>query len=212
MHMSQTRPCTTGPLLRSVSTKKRKHSSIQDRGTEGQRRPGGCVWLWADSPRRSPDSPGLPPQPRGASSSVGCVRGTGPPGLGRTRPRERGGKQGQPQSRRRGAMKVVGRREAWAGQWLGQSRPGARSRPARPCGRCGVTRGRHTRRVGGASGDASSRCCRGAGGVILSLVSRGPNIQTVSLMPRRRPDTHTAPHMPRQAPQRPRGWTSADKS
>lgn len=141
MHMSQTRPCTTGPLLRSVSTKKRKHSSIQDRGTEGQRRPGGCVWLWADSPRRSPDSPGLPPQPRGASSSVGCVRGTGPPGLGRTRPRERGGKQGHPQSRGRGAMKVVGRREAWAGQWLGQSRPGARSRPARPCGRCGVTRG-----------------------------------------------------------------------
>lgn len=115
MHMSQTRPCTTGPLLRSVSTKKRKHSSIQDRGTEGQRRPGGCVWLWADPPRRSPDSPGLPPQPRGASSSVGCVRGTGPPGLGRTRPRERGGKQGQPQSRGRGAMKVVGRREAWAG-------------------------------------------------------------------------------------------------
>lgn len=141
VHMSQTRPCTTGPLLRSVSTKKRKHSSIQDRGTEGQRRPGGCVWLWADSPRRSPDSPGLPPQPRGASSSVGCVRGTGPPGLGRTRLRERAGKQGQPQSHGRGAMKVVGRREAWAGQWLGQSRPGARSRPARPCGRCGVTRG-----------------------------------------------------------------------
>lgn len=131
--------CTMGPLLRSVSTKKRKHSSIQDRGTEGQRRPGGCVWLWADPPRRSPDSPGLPPQPRGASSSVGCVRGTGPPGLGRTRPRERGGKQSQPQSRRRGAMKVVGRREAWAGQWLGQSQPGARPGPARPCGRCGVT-------------------------------------------------------------------------